>query len=220
MPLSTLSLPPVPLQHGKDSTTFARPLLDGSLTIPQMIDYNAEHGPNHPLFLYDDGPAKVYITWSQVRRATERAARIVRSYNIPTHDTASRCIGILAALDTITYFTVQHGIIRAGYIPFSLSPRNSPAALAHLLSETNTAHVFVSGDPSMQALWAGVEKVLQGTGHPTCQAIPTPFYAQLYEERSEDGLAILPAPGANLNSVGLMLHSSGMTHPPSISYTS
>lgn len=176
-----------------------------------MIDYNADYGPNHPLFLYDDGPLKVYITWSQVRRATERVSRIVRSCNIPSHNTASKCIGILAALDTITYFTLQHGIIRSGYIPFALSPRNSPAAVAHLLSKTNTTHVFVSGDPSMQALWAGTEMVLQGSGQHTCQAIPTPFYTELYEERPEEyGPPFPPAPAADLNSVGLMLHSSGI----------
>ncbi|KAF8315479.1 acetyl-CoA synthetase-like protein [Cantharellus anzutake] len=212
MPLSSIPLPPPPLIHGKNSKTFSSPPMDGSLTVPQLIDWQAEHSPNHPLFVFDDGPNKVWITWSKVRIAIERAARIVRALNVPRLGTSSKIIGILASIDSISYFTLFHGIMRAGYIPFALSPRNSPSSVAHLLTKTNATHVFVSGDPNMQALWAASEKVLHGGGQLVCKAVMTPFYDMLYEDKP-DGRTI-PAPGADLNSTGMLLHSSGSTAFP------
>ncbi|KAF8315490.1 uncharacterized protein EI90DRAFT_3021935 [Cantharellus anzutake] len=197
MPLSTTSLPPPPLIHGRNSKTFSSPPVDGSLTVPQLIDWHAEHSPYHPLFVFDDGPNKVWVTWSKTRIAIERAARIVRALNVPRHGTASKNIAILAVTDTVSYFTLFHGIMRAG-------PRNSPSVIAHLLTNTGTTHVF--------ALWAASKKALPGGGQPTCAAVSTPFYDMLYEEKPEGHL--ISAPGAELNTTGMLLHSSGSTAFP------
>ena len=44
------------------------------------------------------------------------------------------------------------GALRAGYTVFPISPRNSPEAIRHLLRSTNSVHLWVSAEPSLQSL--------------------------------------------------------------------
>ncbi len=211
MPLSTFVLPAPPLNHGLTSTTFVAPPLDGSMTVPQMFDHHAVHSPNHPVFLYEDGPGnKVYIQWKQVHLATSQVARYIEAQGIGAATEGPKIIAILAVLDSITYFTLVHGIIRLGHVPFPVSPRNSSAAIAHLLAETQASHILVSGNPSMQSLWAGAADVLRGRGGLQVKTLPTPSYSDLYGDRlDEDVLPTPPASKTHLSSVGLVLHTSG-----------
>lgn len=201
-------LPPVPNPQGLSSSTFVAPPIDGTLTVAEVFDHNAERSPDHPFFVYQEPSTKeiVQIPWKSVRLATHRVARIVESYNVP----APRIVAILALVDTISYFTLIHGIIRAGYAPFPLSPRNSPAAIAHLLSKTECTHMFVSEDPSMQGLSAGSLKVLAGQGGHHVERLPVPFFDEVYAPQSdEEALSIPKAKKVDLTSPGLILHSSG-----------
>lgn len=211
MPLSTFLLPAPPLSHGLTSTTFVAPPLDGSITIPQMFDHHAAHSPNHPVFLYEDGPGnKIFIHWKEIHQATGRVARYMEAQGISAATEGPKIIAILAVLDSITYFTLVHGIIRLGHVPFPISPRNSPAAIAHLLTGTHASHILVSGGPSMQGLWAGAAAVLQGGSRHPVKALPTPFYRDLYENRLDEN--VLPTPStykAHLSDVGMILHTSG-----------
>jgi acyl-CoA synthetase (AMP-forming)/AMP-acid ligase II len=203
-------LPPVPNPQGLSSSTFKTPPIDGSLSVAEVFDYNAEHSPEHPLFLYQEPLTNksTTVTWRSVRRATHRVAQIVKSHQVP----APRVVAILALVDTITYFTLIHGIIRAGYVPFPLSPRNSPAAIAHLLAKTECKHIFLSEDPSMQGLAAGSLKILAGQGDHQVKRIVTPFFDELYESRpKEDSIPIPKTKGVDLAGPGLILHSSGKT---------
>lgn len=200
-------LPPVPTPQGLKTKDFKAPPLDGSLTLVEVFEYNAKHSPNHAFFRYEDTPGHFKnINWKQLHRATYRVARIVESHKVPE----PKIVAILALIDTVSYFTLIHGIIRAGHIPFPLSPRNSPAAIAHLLAKTKVTHMFVSGDPSMQGLSAGALKMAKATEGHSVELIPTPFYTELYESRpEEDRKPIPPAKKADLKAQGLMLHSSG-----------
>jgi hypothetical protein len=69
-----------PVLHGLSSRTFKPPPMDGTMTVPEMWDYNMAHSPHHPCYIYDqeDGSLKK-ITWLQANRAIHRAARIVDS---------------------------------------------------------------------------------------------------------------------------------------------
>jgi acyl-CoA synthetase (AMP-forming)/AMP-acid ligase II len=205
--VATGLLPPVPTPQGRKSKDFVPPPVDGSLTLSEIFNYNARHSPDHPFFVYHDAPGKEeHIRWRQLRNATGRVARIVLSHNVPSAPPAPKIIAILALVDTITYFTLIHGIIHAGYIPFPISTRNSPAAIAHLLTKTKTTHMFVSGDPSMLALSAGAVKM---AGYQV-KLIPTPFFTQLYEPRpEEDALPLPPVQKADMLAPALILHSSG-----------
>lgn len=54
--------------------------------------------------------------------------------------------------DTLTYWALLTGVMRAGYTCFVVSPRNSSAALTHLLKATQCQALFVSSDEPMQSL--------------------------------------------------------------------
>jgi len=206
--MTTKLLPPVPNPQALSSSTFKAPPVDGSLTVSELFDYNAEHSPQHPIFIYEEPSTKKLtpVNWKSLRRATHRVAQIVESQQVP----APRIVAILALVDTVTYFTLIHGIIRAGHVPFPLSPRNSPAAIAHLLNKTECTHMFVSEDPSMQGLATGSLKVLAGQGGHQVKRIPTPFFDELYEPRpKEDSIPIPKAKKVDLEGPGLILHSSG-----------
>lgn len=205
-------LPQVPNPQGLSSKTFVTPPIDGSLTMAEIFDFHAEHSPEHPYFIYEDQSTHeiIPVTWKSLRDATRRVARIVHSHNVPSDPPAPRIIAILALIDTVSFFTLIHGIIRAGYTPFPLSPRNSPAAIAHLLAKTGATHMFVSEDPSMQALSAGSLKMLAGQGGQKVERLPTPFFDELYQPRpEEDARPLPPLAKADLSAAGVILHSSG-----------
>lgn len=105
-----------------NSSTFkAPPLEDKSLCLPDFYDWQARNSPNHPFFLYGDGPEKVRtIPWAEAVRGIHRAARLVASRVAP-EDAAAALEGrpaIVAALAaTGLYPTPPCG----AFIPTSLT---------------------------------------------------------------------------------------------------
>ena len=74
-----LPIPAPPRMQALSSKTFQAPPLDGSLTLPELYDWQAENSSEHPLFTYGDPDGPVHtITWSEATRAIHRAGRIVR----------------------------------------------------------------------------------------------------------------------------------------------
>ncbi|PBK97000.1 acetyl-CoA synthetase-like protein [Armillaria gallica] len=61
-------------------------------------------------------------------------------------------VAILSLSDSITYFVTMMSLLRANYVFFPISPRNSPVAVAHLLHKVGVQHVLVGRDASMQDL--------------------------------------------------------------------
>jgi hypothetical protein len=55
---------------------YARPPVDGSLSVPEMFDWHYHHNPDHPLFVYpeDDGTTK-RISLKHSVEAMHRAGR-------------------------------------------------------------------------------------------------------------------------------------------------
>ncbi|KAF8311061.1 acetyl-CoA synthetase-like protein [Clavulina sp. PMI_390] len=215
-------LPPYPkvlpgwyTRQGATSKTFVTPPVDGTVTAPELWDFLATNAPTHPYFIYEDNDTHELVTidWKQVRLATHRTAEIVKSYNVPTDGT--KVIGILALADTVSTFILIHAIMRAGYVPFPLSPRNSPSAIAHLLKQAKVTHLFVSEDPSMQGLSKGSLKVLLGQGGQEVERLPMPFYFDVAGPAAPgEEESIVPVAHAELDSPGLILHSSGSTSFP------
>lgn len=100
------------------------------------------------------------------------------------------------------------GCLRAGYTVFAISPRNSSEAVAHLLSQTDVAFVFVSQEPSMVALAEAALKILQDSGH----AVPMgsmPSFEDLSFAASKDDFAQFPQITYDMDAPALILHSSG-----------
>ncbi|KAK0190081.1 NRPS-like enzyme [Armillaria mellea] len=159
------------------SLTFTRPPLDGSLTYPEIFDYNAQHSPDHPVFQFYDQDHIQKVTWSEVAKAIHAAGRIVLE-NVLRTDVVP-VVGVLAHADSITFLTVVAGIIRSGYSAFPISTRNSPAAVAHLLESTGCKNLFVSDDPAIQE----VIRMQDGTN-----TIPMPTFEDLYLKSSSEPL--------------------------------
>ncbi|KAK0190058.1 hypothetical protein F5146DRAFT_1139593 [Armillaria mellea] len=188
------------------SLTFTPPPLDGSLTYPEIFDYNAQHSPDHPVFQFYDQDHIQKVTWSEVTKAIHAAGRIVLESVPRTGSTP--VVGVLANADGITFLTVVAGIIRAGYTAFPISTRNSPAGVAHLLESTGCKNLFVSADPAMQE----VARMQDGIN-----TIPMPAFEDLYSKNDSEPL---PHVRPDLEQLALIIHSSGsMRFPRPILYT-
>ena len=120
-------------------------------------------------------------------------------------------------LDSITYSTTITSVLRAGFITFPISPRNSPAVVAHLLSKVNVAHVLVGRDKLMQDLAREALNLMRAqyphSTIPTTSNMPT--FEDHFQARDQDALESkcnVHNIHHDLNSettVVLYLHSSG-----------
>lgn len=72
----------LPTPQGVSSLTFKPPPLDGSLTFPELFDYNATHNPKHPLFRYNDPANGGFrtILWEEGVAAFHTAGHYFKKY--------------------------------------------------------------------------------------------------------------------------------------------
>ena len=76
-------LPYVPTPQGRNSATFHLHPLDGTLSVPELFEYDAVHSPNHPLFVYPDPDAPDRtrtICYPEALRLIHRTALIVHGH--------------------------------------------------------------------------------------------------------------------------------------------
>lgn len=226
-------IPPPPATQCLASETFSLPPLDGSMKIPEIYDWHLQNSPNHPLFVYDDDEgAERVISWATAVRALHRAGRVIQS-RVKRTDTRMPVVAILAScgtfffrvsqllyyssreyslyLDTITYFTVIAGIMRAGYSAFPISTRNSPAAVAHLLQKVNAAHVLVGTERALQTLISESLALIEGEAKPFVSVMLS--YDNMYLEGDEDFVP-LASVKYNMDDIAYIMHSSGSTAFP------
>lgn len=255
---------PILSQASVTSTTtmVALNLPDLDLTILEAIQHNEIHNPEYPIFRYanEDGSTQS-ITWSEAGKAFTRAGHFIsgslssgatRQADVPS----AKIVGMLANLgrrsdysdittplmsysytndiDSITFFSIIVGVMRAGLVPFLISTRNSPEAVAHLLASTGSQVLLISEDPVINELVGAATKLLEATGDSEAsgpikiQTIIAPSFEQLYG----DGEATIPTKGNTLpmktmddnlekwDRPCLIVHSSGTTsHPKPISLT-
>ena len=98
--------------------------------------------------------------------------------------------------------------MRAGNTFFPISPRNSPAAVAHLLIKTGSHHIFVSPDHANQSLISAAKDSMEEPFEIAVHATPT------FEELFPVGAGasheqpFVPRK-RTLDSVAAVFHSSG-----------
>ena len=230
-----LPIPPVPNSQGLSSKTFKVPPLDGSLTLPEIWDWHLENSPDHPVFVYreDDGAERT-IYMRDAIYAVHRAGRILLN-RLPQSVADNRpVIAILAVTgellpapwrrrrllltdvcsDTITYSLVTVGIARANCIIFPLSPRNSPAAVAHLLSETDAKHLLIGPEPAMQNLAKASFAAMESQGLRPPESSTMPIFEDVVKPIAEVDFRFLPKYDFRMEHTNSIYHSSGT----SISY--
>ncbi|KAF5366031.1 hypothetical protein D9758_006730 [Tetrapyrgos nigripes] len=172
----------------KGRATFTRPPKDQSLPLAQLFDY--------------------HVVWKDAAAAIRRAASLVRGYASGDGET-NPVVAILANVDSMTYFATIAGIMRAGYQPFPLSTRNSPAAIAHLLQKKDVQHIFVTTDgPAKKTMNTAV----QDFGLTTVNVHDMPTFDQLYKSDKVVDLPVLE--GVTQDNIAVILHSSGSTAFP------
>ncbi|KAF9553775.1 acetyl-CoA synthetase-like protein [Agrocybe pediades] len=211
----TIPLPPQ--TQARSSSTFNPPILDGTLSLPEQYEWHGKHSPDHPLFIYATENKNIRtILWKDVVKAMHSGSRLIRRKMgwVPGMKNPP-VIAILAASDSITYFTTLISILRAGYIGFAISPRNSPAAVAHLINKVNVKCLFVGHDTNITEL---ADKALQvmASEYPGSEkpfVVPMPVFEDLYANSADDP-DDLPFEKRDPDDIILYMHSSGSTAFP------
>ncbi|KAK0447907.1 uncharacterized protein EV420DRAFT_1713021 [Desarmillaria tabescens] len=183
-----------------------------------IYDWHLQHSPNHRLFVYsrEDGSIRT-ICWSEAVVAIYTGARLIKSL-VPFNSDKPPVIAILTMSDSITYFTTMMSILRANYVFFPISPRNSAQAVAHLLHKVGVQHVLIGRDASMQALARDALEVLKSqylvTEPPETSVAPAFEDLFLPEWQKNTSAEDLPLKEVDPDSTIMYLHSSGSTAYP------
>ncbi|CCM03416.1 uncharacterized protein FIBRA_05547 [Fibroporia radiculosa] len=197
------------------------PPLDGTVDVlPGFLDFHARHNPSKPMWRFPPlEPQPDVVTYSQFADATHRIAHAVRPGRTGTERVV---VAIFVHCDTLFYYALMIGIIRSGFIPFPMSPRNSAPAVVNMLQRTQ-CHRIIS-QPSFTPVMDSIRSALPSDY--TLQVDDLPAFADVFpmfssssvliSSESDIVLAPYPSPVQSLapSEVVLILHSSGSTGFP------
>ncbi|KAI0060400.1 acetyl-CoA synthetase-like protein [Artomyces pyxidatus] len=226
MPQAAIRLHSSNLQSGFCPTFTPLPF-DGSLTVPEAFDHHAKHSPDHPLFVFaDNATTNQTVTYSEAWRMLKRAAKIVEGHykrfevryiaqeSIRPSDQGPT-IGILASADSISYFMALVGTMRLGFVPFPISIRNSPLAVAHLIKSSHVFQLLVSPDPAMQRLSADAVTILEQDGI-SVEVLPMIQFDDISDRNNVDVDLNCRFGKLNMDNIVCVFHSSGSTAFPKV----
>lgn len=204
--------------------------------LPQAIEFNLQHNPEHPFFTYvAEGTSEIAtITHLEFGRAAHRVAHILRP-NREGQD--GQVVAMLALVDTPLAIAVTAGLIAAGFVvsvtliprgevslmrrqPLLISPRNSAAAVVNLLQKTSS-HKLLTTQATLSLLLDQVRSSVANIS-PTFELVIEEFpsmadaYPKLSRETRTDPFQAYPAPVQPplLDDVVAYMHSSGSTGLP------
>ncbi|KAI0311872.1 acetyl-CoA synthetase-like protein [Amylostereum chailletii] len=211
----------IPQTQALTSKTFRPPPLSNpKFAFPDFCDWLHVNSSAHPFFVFEDAPGTLKkISGGEAVHAIHRAAFYVAS-RLPSAlaraalDGRPTMVATLANSDTLTYMTLELGIMRSGLTVFPISPRNSPEAVAHLLRSTAIQYLFVGTEPAMQRLVVSTMQALdRSDGAREIAVFDMPKYGELYPEEERD-FKEYPKVKYDLDAPALVLHSSGSTAFP------
>ncbi|KZO93861.1 acetyl-CoA synthetase-like protein [Calocera viscosa TUFC12733] len=167
------------------SASFTMPPMENPLGFAQWLDWHLEKSHDQPwaVLVGSDSDEDVIITWGELARASFRlAARLREEVEVSEEQRKEGVrIAILANTDALTYSTLIFGILRAGFVAFPISTRNSVPALEHLIKKTSSPYIFGSiptaGVPS-SALQETTAELLDLL--PSIRLLEVPHYTELY----------------------------------------
>ncbi|KAF8514478.1 hypothetical protein JB92DRAFT_2789445 [Gautieria morchelliformis] len=212
------------------SNTFSRPPIDGTLTVDQLYDWHRVHSPRAAAFVFPkDNGLQTTLTWKALADGITKGAEIIQS-SIPVSQGTNNqlqqrdpiVVGILATADVITYTTFIFSHIRLTHpstsgrplLPFPISPRNSAAAVAHLVHTTGVKYLWVTEGP-MRAI---AEEALGQGGLVNTMIMTFPSFAEMYSSIPDTILSASEkhdhAVAVSLDQPALIMHSSGSTAFP------
>ncbi|KZP33250.1 putative nonribosomal peptide synthetase [Athelia psychrophila] len=191
------------------------PPLDGTILLPDLVDFNLEHNPDLPAFVYSDAPGSLTkISYLEYGRAAHRVGHVFRPGRAGPE---GKVVALIANLDTLLYAALVVGMIRAGVVPFPISPRNSAEAVVSMLQKTG-CHTIITTESSLGDLMNETRAL---TPQDFCLSIQeAPALAQCFpelgRETAEHAFKPYPARSTPLDVDELLfyLHSSGSTGIP------
>ncbi|KAL5492825.1 hypothetical protein ACEPAI_4273 [Sanghuangporus weigelae] len=204
-------------------TPFKRPPLDGSLTVPELYDWNYEHNKDYPLFVYEDGPGTLRtISMGQGVQGMHRATLLIRQ-EFPELvqkevQTGQPVIAILAASDAVTFFCTLIGTLRTGVAIFLISPRNTPQAISFLLSQTKPIGIIVSSESWIQQL---ADNSLKLSAQVSLRRVNMPTFEDLFPVMGFDlNFRTVESASLRMSTPAIIYHSSGTaSFPKPIAWT-
>lgn len=105
--------------------------------------------------------------------------------------------------------------LRANYVPFPISPRNSPSAVAHLVSKGRVSHLLIGHEPAMVELAKDALRILKEE-YPPMVVAPDVTYLPLFQDlflpvSESSGMTpeALPYEYHGPDVIACMMHSSG-----------
>ncbi|KAF9072482.1 hypothetical protein BDP27DRAFT_1418094 [Rhodocollybia butyracea] len=199
------------------SPTVTLPALGNSqLDLPSLLDFNLGYNPDFPLYVYaePDSSTTKEIKMLEYVRAAHRVGRLVCGDSQP-----GEVIAIIANVDAIVYSALITGIMKAGLVPFPISPRNSPTALLHLIRKSS-AHRVLMTQTTLRGVIDGLKAEIQMVD-PTyvlsIEEVPSlqQAYPRLGQETAQDPFEPIKATFSPKDSdKAAYVHSSGSTGLP------
>ncbi|KAH7340351.1 hypothetical protein B0J17DRAFT_315649 [Rhizoctonia solani] len=201
---------------------FISPATDGSVALNQLVDYHLGRNADCRFAMLvdiSDSPNEQYlpVNYKQLAHATHRAAHVVNpSLTLPQ----GTRVAILTSTDTIVNVALVLGILRAGLVPFPISPRVSVAGICHLLIATETCYMISGGGSAITRLAESVQSATEESKHPF-NIIRLPTFKELFQPHPENAFEPFPdVVPSSQDSIVAILHSSGSTGlPRPVTYT-
>ncbi|KAL0566769.1 hypothetical protein V5O48_015232 [Marasmius crinis-equi] len=189
---------------------FKIPPLDGSLALPEIYDWHFAENPNKTLFMYESEPAGyTHITYREVVPASHRASQwIASAISVDLDEVTDETppVAIIATSDTITHFCVQLGLLKAGISYICITPRTSPAVVAHLAEKVGVNFAFHSSEPAVVALVQEASELMKQTYSRSLRYSPMPEFRDIF---TDGAYPILKKRKYNMDFVATYSHSSG-----------
>lgn len=184
--------------------------------LPGFVDFHATHNADLPWALLSAGPELPVqsVTFAQYARATHRIAHKLRPERAGKD---KEVVAILINCDTILYLALIVGLVRAGLVPFPMSPRNSAPAIINMLKQTSS-HRIIS-QPALSPLLSEVQNELEAEGY-ALQVDDLPgldeVFPSVYDESLSDDYVPYPPSEEPYDpkETALYAHSSGSTGFP------
>jgi hypothetical protein len=93
------------------------PPLDGSITIPELLDFHSNHSAELPIYAFspDGTDEPIEVSFLEFGRACDRVAYALRP-QLDALGEDKQVVAFIALADTIVYQAVTIGMMRAGLV--------------------------------------------------------------------------------------------------------
>ncbi|THU90837.1 acetyl-CoA synthetase-like protein [Dendrothele bispora CBS 962.96] len=186
------------------------PPLTGEIHLPGFVDFHLQRNGDQPAYTFAYGVNEVVtINFAQLGRAVHRGA-IYFKKSIGARE--GETLALIASVDSLLYVTVVLAAVKAGYAPFMISPRNSPAAVTSMLTKIGCTHILRQSNSALDQVLLDSLQSDALTFHelPTLERLYGPDRLGLVEDFEPYSSHTERSP----DDIGFVIHSSGSTGFP------